>query len=299
MNILITGASGLIGRALSAHLRKRGHQVFAMQRSDDVDAPFHWSPSAAHDWQIRWDESQAIDAVIHLAGEPISGTRWTAAKKQRIRDSRIDTTNALVNQFKTLKTPPAVFLSASAIGFYGNCGEQVVDERQPVGDDFLAHLARDWESAANRAGEQAIRVVNLRTGLVLAKAGGMLKSLAPAFKLGMGGKVGNGRQWMSWVELSEIVKMMTFLLENPDAHGAFNLVSPNAVTNADFTQALAGAVRRPACVPLPTFAVKTAFGEMGELLLLSSAHVKPRRLRELGFALDERNLLETLKALDL
>lgn len=296
MNILITGASGLVGSATADYLSQQGHMIYRMSRTD-TSAPFYWQDQGHHQWDIHWDESIAIDAVIHLAGENIGTTRWSAEKKRRIVDSRLDTTTALVNKLQMLTNRPTVFICASAIGYYGDCGDQVVDEHSPNGRDFLANLAVEWENRAQAATEYGIRVVNIRTSLVLdTKQGALAKMLLP-FKLGLGGPIGNGRQVMSWVSIQEIPKMITFLLHHEAATGAYNLVSPYAVSNREFTQTLAASLSRPALIPMPAFVVKALFGEMGELLLLGSIHVTPKRLHELGYTFDDLNLADTFKQL--
>lgn len=296
MRILITGAGGLIGHSLSQHLNRQGHHVEHLSRTQP-EAAFYWSDNSDNKWTIQWDESQPIDAVIHLAGENLGQYRWSQAKKQRIYNSRIYTTRALVAKMKTLKNPPKAFLSASAIGYYGEGGDKNLDESQTNGDDFLANLALDWETAANAASEQGIRVVNLRTGLVLSKKGGALAAMLPAFKRCVGGKLGNGNQYMSWVSLADITQMITFLLTNEAANGAYNLVSPYPVRNSEFTQALAETLNRPAKLNMPALMVKTLFGEMGELLLLSSLKVEPAKLAALDYPFSPKNLRQTLEQL--
>ncbi|PID65138.1 MAG: TIGR01777 family protein [Gammaproteobacteria bacterium] len=295
MNILITGASGLIGRALTRELGELGHQVYAMSRRDDM-AAFYWQETQPQHWEIRWDESINIDAVVHLAGESIGSMRWSAAKKQRIYDSRIDTTRALVNHLQHLQTPPQVLLSASAIGFYGEGGESDKDENSAPGDDFLANLAQEWERLANQASVAGIRVLNLRTGLVLSAQGGALATMLPPFKMGVGGRLGSGQQWMSWISLDDMVAALVFLLNHPDAHGPVNLVSPQPIRNIELTKVLAQTLKRPALCHMPTFAVKALFGEMGELLLLSSIRVRPTRLQALGYTFQDGDFTAALQA---
>lgn len=289
MNILITGAGGLIGKALQQHLQAQGHTVHTMSRRDNSVA-FYWEKTSEHDWEIRWDESIHIDAVVHLAGESIGNKRWTSAKKQLIYNSRVDTTRALAKKLGELANPPSVLISASAIGFYGDCGTREVDESAPAGNDFLAGLAVAWESAANAAAQHGIRVVNLRTGLVLSDKGGALTTMVTPFKMGVGGRLGSGRQWVSWISERDIARLITFLLEHPTAKGAINAASPNAVTNRDLTTALSRALCRPAVCHMPAFAVKALFGEMGELLLLGSIHVKPVKALALGFEFEQADL---------
>lgn len=296
MNILITGSSGLIGQSLYQHFEQHGHQVFRMSRTQR-DAPFYWQATTTNQgntqYEIQWDDKQHIDAVIHLAGESLGRCRWSKAKKQRIYNSRIDSTQALVAKMQTLKNPPKTLLSASAIGYYGEGGTKTFTETDTAGQDFLAQLAANWETAANLATRHGIRVVNLRTGLVLSPNGGALAAMLPAFRRGMGGKLGNGQQYMSWVSLAEITHMIDFLLHNETAHGAFNLVSRYPVTNSEFTATLAGTLKRSANINMPVFAVKALFGEMGQLLLLNSIKVAPDKLAALGYSFTDEDLSQT------
>ncbi|PIE39257.1 MAG: TIGR01777 family protein [Gammaproteobacteria bacterium] len=293
MNILITGASGLIGSAVNQLLQTSGHRVFTMSRKD-THAAFYWRETAPRQWRIDWDEDTTIDAVIHLAGESVGNKRWSTIKKQRICRSRIDTTKALVEKLGQLQHKPEVLISASAIGFYGDNGEEEVTEDSPAGNDFFATLAQNWEQEANRAAQHGVRVVNLRTGLVLSKHGGALPSMLPPFKLGLGGRLGNGRQWMSWISDTDIARLIVFLLENPKAQGPVNAVNAAPVRNAEFTVQLASAVCRPALMHMPKLVVKLLFGEMGDLLLLSSIKVKPARAQQLGFEFEDTELNNTL-----
>lgn len=294
MNILITGASGMIGQALSAHLLLAGHKVYAMNRKDQQQ-PFYWEDFGEHRYEVRWDSRIAIDAVIHLAGESLGNQRWSKEQKAAIYDSRIDTTRALVRTLSRLSEKPKVLLSASAIGYYGDTGQKRVDESAPAGHDFLAHLAKDWEEAANAAKAFGIRVVNLRTGIVLSEHSGALPRMVAPFKLGAGGVIGSGQQWMSWVSLEEVVRMIAFLLQHEEVSGAVNLVSPFAVQNQTFVQALGKVLNRPAVVKVPALAVKMLYGEMGELLLLNSTHVWPKRLQDLGFGFQRLDITHALQ----
>lgn len=295
MSILITGASGLIGKACTAYLTQQGYQVVALQRQDDSQ-PFYWHQQD-NQWTVQWDNTHPIDAVIHLAGESLGSKRWSNKKRQAIYDSRIGSTQALVKLFARLPKPPSVFLCASAIGYYGNCGEIFIDETQPAGDDFLASLAKDWEAAAQPAETFGIRVVHLRTGLVLSPDGGALASMLPAFKAGMGGRLGNGQQRVSWVSINEIPKMIAFLLNHPQARGPVNVVNQQSTDNATLTKTLGQVLKRPTCLSMPAVAIKTLFGEMGELLLLSSADVKPKKLKQLGYHFDDDDLETVLTTL--
>lgn len=293
MNVLITGASGLIGSALHKKLMADGHHVYTMSRKDPQSA-FYWRENKSRQWDIQWDENANIDAVVHLAGEPIGNMRWSAIKKRRICRSRINTTKALVEKLATLKQKPSTLISASAIGYYGDCNDNSVTENSPAGNDFLATLATNWEDTANKAADHDIRVVNLRTGLVLSKHGGALASLLKPFEMGLGGRLGNGQQWMSWISENDIVRLICFLLENKEACGPVNAVNSAPVNNAEFTAKLANVLKKPAVMHMPAFVVKTLFGEMGKLLLLSSIKVTPAHAQHLGFHFEDLDLYETL-----
>ena len=308
--ILISGASGLIGSALTAALGERGHQVYQLVRRD---------PRNAH--ELRWDPVQSIppqlvsgfNAVIHLSGETVAG-RWTESKKRRIRDSRVISTRNLANALAKADLSPQMFVSPSAIGYYGNRGDEPLTELSGSGQGFLAEVSREWEEAAGPAAQAGIRVVNLRIGVVLSQDGGALKQMLLPFRLGLGGRIGNGSQWFSWIHLDDLVAAVLHILDpiappfprslreggnldvvQQSAHtgyrsprigpitGPVNLVSPTPVTNSDFTKALAKALKRPAFFPVPAIALKLLFGEFANEGLLSSARVFPQKLTEHGF----------------
>jgi len=294
MNILITGSSGLIGTALRDSLAKAGHTIYAMNRRSHADSPFYWQPDEN---TISFDESIKIDAVINLAGSNISDGRWTKAKKKIIFDSRINSTTLLSNHLAKLSSPPRVFISASAIGFYGDTGEEQVDEKNIAGSDFLAHVAQKWEAATQPAVSAGIRTINLRTGIVLSPHGGALKQMLPPFKLGLGGVIGNGNQYMSWVSLPEVCRIIEFILTTESLNGPLNMVSPSAVTNYEFTRCLGKALSRPTLFPMPAIIAKLIFGEMADALLLSSTRVKPEKLLNNGYEFIDKDLSETLKTL--
>ena len=290
MNILITGSSGLIGTALHNSLTKEGHILYVMKRGPYADSPFNWQPDEN---QISFDESIKIDAVINLAGSNISDGRWTKAKKKIIFDSRINSTTLLSNHFAKLNAPPKVFISASAIGFYGDTGEEQVDEKNIAGSDFLAHVAQKWEAATQPAVAAGIRTINLRTGIVLSPHGGALKQMLPPFKLGLGGVIGNGKQYMSWVSLPEVCRIIEFILTTESLNGPLNMVSPSALTNYKFTRCLGKALSRPTLFPMPAIVAKLIFGEMADALLLSSIRVKPEKLLNSGYKFINNDLSET------
>lgn len=258
MRILMSGITGFIGLALGRRLAEEGHELVAIARNPEKQLPF---PAKL----VGWDsgDAGAFDAVIHLAGEPIAAKRWTAAQKKIILSSRVESARKLA---RIAKKPP-IFLSASGIGIYGDRGGEVLTENSPAGDGFLADVCREWESAALAAG--AARTVMFRTGMVLGRGGGALGKILPLFRAGLGGKLGSGRQWVSWIHLDDIVGLYLFALRESAVKGPVNAVAPRPVTNAEFTKALARAVRRPAILPAPSIALKLALGEMSSLLLES------------------------------
>jgi len=281
MRILITGASGLIGSALAPFLAGNGHKVVTLPRlTDTADvSTLSWSPSAG---RIKLAGAGQIDAVIHLAGESIA-RRWTPAVKARIRGSRIDGTRLLSEVLARQSPPPEVLISASATGFYGNRGGEFVDERTPAGHDFLAEVCRDWEAATLPASQHGIRVVNLRLGIVLTPRGGALGKMLPAFRLGLGGKLGSGRHYWSWIGLQDLLNIFQHMLANKSLAGPVNAVSPNPATNQEFTKTLGKVLARPTVFSVPSFAVNVLFGEMGQTALLGSCRVRPARLQQAGF----------------
>lgn len=280
MNILVTGASGFIGRAVVSRLAKSGHRVLPLRRTaDDGQAGPTWNPAAG---QIRLQPAGPLDAVVHLAGENIA-QRWTAAAKARIRASRRDATRLLCEALARLPQPPKVLVCASATGYYGDRGDATLDESSSAGNGFLPEVCQAWEAAAEPARQSGIRVVHLRLGIVLARHGGALAKMLPAFQLGLGGRLGTGRQFWSWIALEDLLRVVERALADDALSGAVNAVSPDASTNARFTAALARALSRPAFLPVPVFAVKLLFGAMGREALLASARVQPARLLARGF----------------
>ncbi len=281
MNILVTGANGFIGSAVVSRLTKNGHRVVPLRRAaSGGEAAPTWNPQAG---QICLESARPLDAVIHLAGENIA-QRWTAAAKARIIASRVDATRLLCKALVKLPQPPRVLVCASATGYYGDRSDEVLVEDSSPGHGFLAEVCQAWEAAAEPARLCGIRVVHLRLGIVLARSGGALAKMLPAFRLGLGGRLGSGRQFWSWICLEDLLRVIELALGEQSLRGAVNAVSPLAVTNAQFTRALARAVRRPALLPIPAVAVKLFFGEMGRDALLGSARVRPARLIESGLA---------------
>ena len=280
--VAVSGASGLVGRAFCELLRGRGDRIVPLVRpgsSSDVGG-IPWDPATATLDAARLAE---LDAVVHLAGESIARERWTPAKKRRIRDSRVNGTRLLAEGSASLARPPKVLVCASAIGYYGDRGDERLDEASPAGEGFLAEVCRDWESAADPARDAGIRVAHLRLGVVLSAAGGALAQMLTPFRLGLGGRLGHGRQWMSWIHLHDAARALAFLLDADGWEGPVNGVAPEAVRNRDFTRALGRILGRPTFLPVPSLAVKVALGEMGDELLLASTRVEPARLAKAGF----------------
>jgi uncharacterized protein len=285
MRVAITGSSGLIGTALVDHLRLSGADVVRLVRRPPATRDeIRWDP-AAPDGGLPWSAIGTVDAVVHLSGAPVAGGRWTPARKQLLRSSRIGTTAALVRAMLAADTPPPTLLAGSAIGWYGDTGDAAVDETAPVGSGFLATLVRDWEAAAEPAAAAGLRVLNLRSGVVLSRAGGMLRPLLPPFRLGLGARIGAGTQYLSWISIADHVRAVTFLLGRPDISGPVNLTAPIPATNTEFTRALGAAVRRPALLVIPGWTVRLALGELATELL-GSSRVQPARLQQAGFAFD-------------
>ena len=282
MTVCISGASGLIGSALQASLEAAGHRLVRLMRPGQParnDAA-RWDPETG---QIDVDAAGSIDAVIHLAGANIAAHRWSAAYRQALFDSRVESTRRLCRFLANLPSPPRVFLCASASGFYGDTRDRVVDEGTPCGEGFLADLCRAWEMACEPLKQGPTRVVHLRFGLVLDRRGGALARMLPVFRVGLGGPLGNGRQWVSWIALADVLAAVNFLLGREDLAGPINLVSPNPVTNREFARTLGGVLRRPAVAPAPAWALRLLLGPMADEALLVSSRITPKRLQEAGF----------------
>lgn len=281
MRVVISGSSGLIGGALGASLAGTGDEMIRLvRRAPASAAEIQWDPHAPGG-ALDPAALAGADAVVNLAGAPVAAGRWTAARKREIRDSRVLGTTGLVSALRAMDHPPSVLLSGSAIGYYGDTGGREVDESAPAGSGFLADVVRDWEAAAAPARDAGIRVVNLRTGIVLSPRGGVVGRLLPLFRLGLGAKVGPGTQVMSWITLTDVVRIIRFLLDHPEVEGPVNLTAPHPATNAEFTGALAAAVRHRARLGIPAAVLQLGLGEVsGELL--SSARVLPSRLLEAG-----------------
>jgi uncharacterized protein (TIGR01777 family) len=289
MNILVTGGTGFIGRALCGELTAAGHAVTVLSRQPQRVTALCGRRVQAMASLAQWTPDMAFDAVINLAGEPIVDKAWTASRKQALRDSRIGITGQLLQAMSRAARPPQVFLSGSAIGYYGNTGDRVLDESSPPADDFSAQLCFDWEVAAEPAVALGVRTCLLRTGLVLDASGGLLGKLLPVFRFGLGGRLGSGKQWMSWITLADYNAIVLQLLADTQARGAFNLTAPTPVTNAEFTRSLARALHRPAFFHAPAPALKLALGERAPMLL-GGQRVVPAQALARGYAFADPTL---------
>ena len=293
MKILITGASGMVGTRLQSDLSAMGHDLLlASRREPEDEKHIKWGVDEGF---AEPERLEGLDAVVHLAGENVSGLRWTDEKKKAIRDSRVLGTRNIVEAISRLEKKPEVFIASSAIGFYGERGDEEVTESSAPGNNFLAGVCRDWEAESRRAEDAGIRTVLLRTGIVLTKEGGALGTMLLPFKLGVGGVVGSGKQWMSWISMDDHIAVIEFAIENENLRGAVNSVAPNPVTNEEFTKTLGEVLYRPTFLPLPEFAVSMVFGEMGDALLLASTKVLPKRLLDAGFEFKYANLKEAIE----
>ena len=286
---LITGASGLLGSAITRLLDEQKIAWTALRHGEPG-----WDPAAG---VFSPHHLEGITGVIHLAGENIASGRWTTDRKQRIKDSRVKGTLAIAKAIAGREQKPEVFLCASATGFFGNRGEEVLDEHSAHGEGFLPEIVTAWEQATKPASDAGVRVVCLRLGIILAREGGALKKMLPPFRMGAGGPLGNGRMWMSWIHVEDAATAFVQAATSSEFDGAYNLVSPAPVRNKDFSHALGRALRRPAILPLPAFMIRLMFGEMGETLLLASTRVLPRRLDEHAFAFQHPELDSALEHL--
>jgi uncharacterized protein (TIGR01777 family) len=302
MRILISGSTGFLGTALIESLEREGHTILRLARPDAGSKQTRSATSQT----IQWDPvggaldaagAEGADALVHLAGASIAEGRWNDSRKNLLRTSRIDATRHLMGALSKLQRPPQVIAASSAVGFYGNRGDELLTETAGPGNDFLAHLCRGWEAETARGAEFGARVVMLRFGIVLAAHGGALPRMALPFKLGAGGKLGSGRQWMSWLTLAEAVGMIRFALTNAALTGPTNAVTPNPLQNAEFTRILAKTLHRPALFPAPGFALRIMLGEMADALLLASQRVKPSRLEQAGYQFAEPDLAPALAAI--
>ena len=297
--VAISGSTGFIGSAIVARLKEEGWQVTPIVRPQ--------TSRISSQMTIQWDPAQGMmdaealdgyEVVIHLAGTNIAGKRWSPAYKDSILQSRIKSTDLLSQTISKLRNPPKLFLSASAVGFYGtHASSEIIDETSSQGNDFLADVCAQWEKATKIVEKVGVRAVQMRFGMVVGKNGGALAKMLPIFNLGLGGKLGHGQQMMSWIALPEIPEIILDLIQNNSLRGPVNLVSPQAVSNAEFTRVLSQAIRRPAVFPVPSMGIKMFFGEMGQTLLLEGANVYPRRLLKAGYKFKYPDLNSVLKAI--
>ena len=299
MKILVTGATGLVGTALVAALAREGHTVCRLVRSGTKS-----TGGTVGTFDVPWDPETGslggaavgAEAVVNLGGASIAAGRWTNLRKKLLRSSRVDSTRALVAALKKMNAKSDVLVSASAVGFYGNRGDEILTEESAPGNDFLGNLARDWEAESLRAEEFGTRVVLARFGIILASQGGALPEMMLPFKFGVGGRIGDGKQWMSWVTLEDVVAILRLALIKRELRGPINVVGPEPVRNADFAKELAKAMRRPAIFPAPAVALRLAMGEMADALLLSSHRAVPQKLTREGYSFASRNLEDALEA---
>ena len=294
MKIAVTGSSGLVGKKLMAYLATQGHEAVSVTRKEGVEGAIVWKPKAG---KIDPDDFKGIDVVIHLAGESIAEGRWNEEKKRRIRESRVEGTRLLAEALAKVEGGPKTLICASAIGYYGDRGSEVLTEESEPGDTFLADVCKAWEEAADPAREAGLRVAHLRLGVVLSPEGGALEKMLTPFKLGGGGNIGDGKQYWSWVSIEDVFGAMGKAINDDKLRGAVNVTSPNPVTNQEFTKTLGKVLRRPTLVPMPAFAARTALGEMADALLLASARVEPRVLSEAGYEFLHPDLEPALRTL--
>ena len=288
--ILVSGSSGLIGAALVPALQSNGYEVVRLVRGASASGRVGWDPAQP----LAPESVSGFEVIIHLAGESIVG-RWTEAKKRRIRESRVQGTRALAAALAKAPQPPRLLISASAIGYYGNRGEETLREDSSSGEGFLPEVCREWEAAAAPASKAGIRAVQMRFGVVLSALGGALQKMLLPFRMGVGGKVGNGRQWMSWIAIDDLVGAIQHVIKTDTLQGPVNGVGPGPVRNAEFTKTLASVLSRPAIFPMPGFAARLAFGQMADELLLASQRVEPAKLMASGYVFQKPDLSTALE----
>lgn len=293
MRIVLSGGSGLIGGLLKPQLQSAGHELISLVRHEPENSnEVQWDPQSG---KIDTSKLQGIDAAIHLSGKNVA-VRWNAKRKAELIQSRVESTRLLCTTLAKLSPRPKTLIAASAIGFYGDRGDEPLDEDSPPGVGFFPELCKEWEAATEPAREAGIRVVNLRIGVVLSTHGGALQKMFLPFRLGLGGPIGSGKQYMSWIEAGDLVQAIAFALENPNLAGPVNAVAPAPVRQREFAKTLAHLLRRPAILPMPAAAVRLLFGEMGHTVLLGGAKVFPKRLKEAGFSFQYSQLGDALRA---
>jgi uncharacterized protein (TIGR01777 family) len=282
MKVLITGASGLVGSALTSHLISSGHEVTGLSRCSGtpIDRVPSWSPPTG---EVNARALDGADAIVHLASANIMDRRWSHEFKAEMRASRVDATAALCTHLAHCESVPRIMISASAIGIYGDRGEEILDEQSLIGSSYIAEMARDWEHACKPLVDAGTRVVSLRIGVVLSRKGGALKKMYLPFKMGLGGVIGSGRQYMSWICMDDLLCIIGYALNDGSVAGPINATAPNPVTNHEFTKTLGKVLNRPTVIPMPAFAARMAFGEVADEILLSSARVAPKRMTDHGF----------------
>ncbi len=289
MKILITGGTGFIGKELCKRLLDHGHQLTVLSRRPETVGERCGEQVAGLGSLAALTADDHFDAVINLAGEPIADARWTERRKRLLRESRVTLTDQLVEYIARAQAKPQVLISGSAVGYYGDCSDRLLDEASAYAEDFSHRLCAAWEQAAGRARDHGVRVCTLRTGLVVGKNGGFLQRMLPPFKLGLGGRLGDGRQWMSWVHRNDLIRMIEHLLDSPGSSGAYNGTAPHPVTNLEFTRTLAKVLKRPALLPVPATVLKVALGELS-VLLLGGQRVVPKRFLEDRFEFEFETL---------
>ena len=295
MRILVAGSKGMVGSALIPLLEAEGHEISRLVRSEGEavdERHIHWDPMRGGVEAIELEDQQV---VINLAGENIAAKRWSASQKEKLRASRVMGTKGLTDAFEKQLNPPQLLINASAIGIYGNRGEEVLSERSENGHDFLAELGQQWEGVTEKARQMGIRVVLLRFGVILSPNGGALAKMLTPFKMGVGGILGSGKQYMSWVTLDDVVAVIRYAINNDIMSGPYNVVSPNPVTNEEFTKTLGKVLNRSTFLSMPAFAAKVAFGEMADALLLASQRVIPKRLQESHYKFKHTKLEDALR----
>ncbi|MGM0416570.1 MAG: TIGR01777 family oxidoreductase [Thermodesulfobacteriota bacterium] len=291
MRILISGASGLVGTALCTYLQSCGHTTVPLSRRKEEQQPW-WDISKG---ELSWGAEPDFDVVIHLAGENIASGRWNARKKKRIRMSRVSGTTLLAQSLAEKEHKPQLFISGSAVGFYGDRGDDELTEQSKAGNGFLSQVCQEWEEASAPAAAAGIRTVNTRLGMVLSAKGGALQKMLPPFKLGLGGPLGSGRQFMSWIDIDDLCRAIGHIIQEQSLHGPVNMASPQPVRNKEFSTTLGRVIGRPAILPAPSLALRLLMGEMADALLLSSTRAVPQKLLDSGFIFSRPELYEALQ----